>query len=83
MRVDRHKHLGLYLTFNLDWSIQVYNVCLKVNKKLAVLRNVKYLKINTLDLPHKITVYSCIDYSLPVYYQSLRLSEKATLNKIQ
>ena len=78
-RVDTHKHLGLYFTFNLDWSIQVHNVCLKANRKLAVLKNVKYLKRNTLDLLYKITVRSCIDYSLPVYYHSLRLSEKAKL----
>ena len=80
-RVDTHKHLGLYLTFNLDWSIQVHNVCLKANKKLAVLRSVKYLKRNTLDLLYKITVRSCIDYALPVYYHSLRISEKAKLEK--
>ena len=82
-RVDKHKHLGLHLTYNLDWSIQVHNVCLKANRKLAVLRNVKYLKRNTLDLLYKITVRSCIDYSLPVYYHSLRLSEKAKLDKVQ
>ena len=82
-RVDTHKHLGLYLTYNLDWSIQVHNVCLKANKKLAVLRSVKYLKRNTLDLLYKITVRSCIDYALPVYYHCLRVSEKAKLDKIQ
>ena len=81
--MDTHKHLGLHLTYNLDWSIQVHNVCLKANRKLAVLRNVKYLKRNTLDLLYKITVRSCIDYSLPVYYHSLRISEKAKLDKVQ
>lgn len=59
------------------------NVCLKANRKLAVLRSVNYLKRNTLDLLYKITVQSCNDYALPVYYQSLRVSEKAKLDKIQ
>ena len=82
-RVNTHKHLGVYLTYNLDWSIQVHNVCLKANRKLAILRSAKMLKRNTLDLLYKLTVRSCIDYALPVYYHSLRVTEKAKSSKIQ
>ena len=49
-RVSNHKHLGLNLSSTLDWSVQVEQVCLKANRKLAVLRTVKYLSRQTLDL---------------------------------
>ena len=81
--VDSHKHLGLHLTFNLDWSTHIYNVCLKANRKLAILRQVKLLKRHTLDVLYKLTVRSVIDYALPVYYHTLKLSQKALLDKVQ
>ena len=82
-KVDTHKHLGLYLSYNLDWSVHIYNVCLKANRKLAVLRRVKLLKRQTLDILYKLTVRSVIDYALPVYYHSLKVTEKILLDKIQ
>ena len=82
-RVDTHKHLGLYLTYNLDWSVQCHHVCLKAYRKLAVLRSVKLLRRHTLDVLYKITVRSVLDYSLPVYFNSLNEKQKAKLEKIQ
>ena len=35
-RVSSHKHLGVYLTNNLDWSLQVQETCRKAYRKLAV-----------------------------------------------
>ena len=82
-QVDTHKHLGLHLTYNLDWGVHIYNVCLRANRKLAVLRRVKLLKRHTLDILYKLTVRSVVDYALPVYYHSLKVTEKALLDKIQ
>ena len=65
-RVNTHKHLGMFLTSDLDWSVQVKEVCLKANKKLSVLRSVKLLSRQTLDLLYKLTVRSVMDYALPV-----------------
>ena len=76
-RVNTHKHLGLYLTSSLDWSVQINEVCLKANRKLAVLRSVKLLSRQTLDLLYKLTVRSVIDYALPVYYKTLKQTELA------
>ena len=53
-RVNTHKHLGLHLTSTLDWSVQVKEVCLKANRKLSVLRSIKSLSKQTLDLLFKI-----------------------------
>ena len=82
-RVNTHKHLGLILTSNLDWSPQIHEVCLKANRKLSVLRSVKLLNRKTLDVLYKLTVRSVIDYALPVYYNSLKISDLARLENLQ
>ena len=82
-RVNIHKHLGIYLTSSLDWSFQVNEMCLKANKKLSVLRNIKYLNRQTLDILYKLTVRSVLDYGLPVFYNSLKQTEKARLDNLQ
>ena len=82
-RVNRHKHLGVNLSSTLDWSVQLNEVCLKANRKLSVLRSVKILNRQTLDLLYKITVRSVIDYGLPVYFDSLSQTQKMRLEQIQ
>ena len=82
-RINTHRHLGVYLTSNLDWTVQVNDVCLRANRKLSVLRCVKYLKRNTLDLLYKITVRSLIDYALPLYANNLKLTDLARLDRLQ
>ena len=82
-RVNTHKHLGLYLTSNLDWNIQIKEVSIKANRKLSVLRSVKLLSRQTLDLLYKLTVRSVIDYALPVYYKTLRQTEMSRLESLQ
>ena len=39
-----------------DWSVHVHKVCLKANRKLAVLRSVRELNRKKLDLLYKLTV---------------------------
>ena len=82
-RVNLHKHLGLYLSSSLDWSEQIKQVCLKANQKLSVLRSVKLLNRQTLDLLYKITVRSVIDYALPVYFKNLKQTQISRLENIQ
>ena len=82
-RVNTHRHLGVYLTSNLDWSFQINDICLKANRQLSVLRHVKMLKGGTLDLPFKITVRSVIDYSLPIYGNNLKQTDLARLERLQ
>ena len=43
-RVHEHKHMGIFLSSSRCWSRQVHETCLSANRKLAVLRSVKYLK---------------------------------------
>ena len=58
-------------------------MCLKANKKLSVLRSVKCLNRQTLDILYKLTVRSVIDYALPVFFYNLRQTEKARLENVQ
>ena len=82
-RVNLHKHLGLYLSSSLDWAKQINEVCLKANRKLSVLRSVKYLSRHTLDVLYKLTVRSTIDFALPVYFNTLTKSELSRLENLQ
>ena len=82
-RVHEHKHLGIYLSSNLSWSRQIHEVCLQANRKLAVLRSVKYLKRQTLDLLYKICVRSTLEYGLIIYYHNLTQTQQSRLSRIQ
>ena len=82
-RVSSHKHLGIHLTNNLDWSTQVNEMCLKANRKLSVLRSVKFLSRKTLDVLYKLTVRSVIDYGLFIYFNSLKTTDKFRIEQIQ
>ena len=58
-------------------------MCLKANRKLSVLRSVKLLNRQTLDILYKLTVRSVIDYALPVYYNSLCKTDIGRLENVQ
>ena len=82
-RVHEHKHLGIFLSSTLSWSRQIHETCLKANRKLAVLRSVKYLKRATLDILYKVCVRSTIEYGLVLYWHTLKQTEAARLTQIQ
>ena len=82
-RVHEHKHLGIYLSSTLCWTRQVYETCLRANRKLAVLRSIKYLKRSTLDLLYKVCVRSTIEYGLVLYWHTLKPTQKAQISRIQ
>ena len=81
--VNNHRHLGLYLSSSLDWTKQISEVCLKADRKISVLRSVKLLNRQTLDILYKLTVRSIIDYALPVYCKTLKQSDLARLENLQ
>ena len=82
-RVDTHKHLGFYLSFDLTWSEQMKYICLKANQRLGVLRHVRFLNRSTLDMLYKLNVRSVLDYGLPIFYHTLNLTDKERLDRIQ
>ena len=50
---------------------------------VSVLKSIRYLKRNTLDMLYKITVRSVIDYALPIYANNLKLTDLARLDRLQ
>lgn len=75
--------LGIYLNTSLSWARQVHKTCLRANRKLAILRSVRYLKRSTLDLLYKVCVRSTIEYGLVIYWHTLKPTEAARINQIQ
>ena len=82
-QVSTFQHLGVVFTSNLDWNEQVNFVCLKANRKLGVLRSVKGLSRQTIDILYKLTVRSQIDYGLIIYYNNLTQKQKTRLHQVQ
>ena len=48
-----------------------------------MLRHARLLNRNALDILYKITVRSILDYSLPIFYHTLNLTDKLWLDRIQ
>ena len=82
-RIYQHKHLGLWLSSDLNWEKHINYTCLRANRKLAVLRSVRFLDRATLDLLYKLTVRSVIEYAMVVYYNSLKQTQIKRLDQIQ
>ena len=81
--VHFHKHLGLWLSADLDWEKHISYTCLRANGKLAVLRSVRFLDRATLDLLYKLTVRSVMEYAMVVYFNSLKQTQLRRLNQVQ
>ena len=75
--------MGIYLNTSLSWAKQIHETSLRANRKLAVLRSVKYLKRSTLDLLYKVCVRSTLEYGLVLYWHTLKPTEASRLNQIQ
>ena len=82
-RVNCHKHLGIYLTSDLSWSKHIHETCLKAYRKLSVLRSVRLLHRNTLDLLYKLTIRSVIDYGLIIFGTTLNQIDLNRLERVQ
>ena len=67
----------------MDWSKQIDEVCCKANRKLSVLRTVRLLSRQTLDVLYKLTVRSVIDYALPVYCNNVSPTQLSRLENLQ
>ena len=61
--VNSHCHLGLTLTSNLKWSAHINNICIKANKRLAILNKLSF-KINRKGLEQLYFAYvrSILEY---------------------
>ena len=82
-RVHQHRHLGLWISSNLDWKKQINATILKANGKLVVLRSVKFVDRATLDLVYKLTIRSVLEYGMIVYFHPLTHIQLTKLSRVQ
>ena len=82
-RVNCHKHLGIYLSSDLSWSRHIHETCIKAYRKLSVLRSVRLLHRNTLDMLYKLTIRSVIDYGLVIFGTTLNQVDLNRLERVQ
>ena len=83
-RVDNHKHLGLTLSNDLTWKTHVEEITDKANRRLGILRTLKY-KLNRISLEriYKSMVRPILEYGDIVWHntsQCMNSLEKVQLN---
>ena len=83
-RVDNYKYLGVLLTDNLSWSMQVESVCQKARRVLGLLYRRFYGQASqeTLKQLYLALVRPHLDYACQVWDPHL-LKDKTALEKIQ
>ena len=68
-RVDSVKLLGVFLTSNISWSLQINHLVTGITRKFYVLNQIKHMSlgIDGLNSVFRAMVLSRIQYALPVY----------------
>ena len=82
-RISHHKHLGVWLSSNLDWEKQTQEACLRANRKLFVLRSVHFLDRSTLNLLYKLTIRSVLEYGMIVFFHNLKQTQLRRFSQVQ
>ena len=80
--VNSHCHLGLTLTSNLKWSAHINNICIKANKRLAILNKLSF-KINRKGLEQLYFAYvrSILEYG-DIVFANAAPNDLSKLDKI-
>ena len=80
---NSHKHLGVILTSNLSWDLQVKQIIRKANFKLSYMWSINQLSRQTLDIIYKIHIRPCIDYAIQAFGSSLTRDNLKKLDSLQ
>ena len=81
-RVDSVKLLGVFLTSNIFWSLQINQLVTGITRKIYVLNQLKHMSlgIDGLNSVFRAMVLSRIQYALPVYSGNSFQSDIARIN---
>ena len=81
-RVDSVKLLGVFLTSNISWSLQINHLVTGITRKFYILNQIKHMSLNSdgLNNVFRAMVLSRIQYALPVY--SWKLTPVAILTEL-
>ena len=83
--VDEVRLLGLIIRSDLKWVSNTDNMVTKANKKLWILRRLKYLGAEVSDLVdiYMKQIRSILDLAVPVWHDSITLAEQTDIERIQ
>ena len=83
--VDEVRLLGLIIRSDLKWVSNTENMVTKANKKLWIIRRLKYLGA---EVPDLVDIYikqirSILELAVPVWHDSITLAEQTDIERIQ
>ena len=83
--VDEVRLLGLIIRSDLKWVSNTDNMVTKANKKLWILRRLKYLGAEVSDLVdiYMKQIRSILELAVPVWHDSITLAEQTDIERIQ
>ena len=83
--VDEMRLLGLIIRSDMKWMANTENMVMKANKRLWILRRLKYLGAQEYDLVDIYTkqIRSVLELAVPVWHGGITLSEQIDLERIQ
>ena len=83
--VDEVRLLGLILRSDMKWTSNTKNLVSKANKKLWIIRRLKYLGANVTDLLdiYMKQVRSILELAVPAWSGSITLAEQIDIERVQ
>ena len=83
-RVEYVKLLGVFITSNLSWSMQVDYVLRAVSQKFYLIKQIRSMSLNMVSLNqiYNALVLSQIQYALPAYYGFLLQADKDRIDAL-
>ena len=82
-QVHAIKFLGLWLTYDMSFSLNCEKICQKAYKRL--LTKLKYVGVKRRDLSdiYKLFIRSCLEYASVVYHSSLTKEQSDMIETVQ
>ena len=82
LRVDSVKLLGVFLTSDISWSLQINHLVTGITRKFYILNRIKNMSLSSdgLNNVFRAMMLSRIQYALPVYSGNLLQSDIDRIN---
>ena len=83
--VEEMRLLGVIIRSDMKWSSNTDNMITKANKKLWILRRLKYLGAKEIDLVDIYTkqIRSIVELAVPAWHGAITIAEQIDLERIQ
>ena len=83
-QVDSYRHLGMHIDNKLTWSVQIENVCSRVQQRLHFLPRLRVFGVNqkVLLLFYHAIVESILRYGISAWFANLSVQLKAQITRL-